>query len=130
MIFHFYTVPLQPLVFSLAPVSDAGTKLLATWTPPAQKNGIITAYTVYCNTSETQAYPELVIGPNVPTIRSVVNGTTLTTTFSSGVNPLTNYNCYVTANTSVGEGAPSQVLTTRTSASGEQSDFTTANTSR
>ncbi|KAL5503422.1 hypothetical protein EMCRGX_G010370 [Ephydatia muelleri] len=112
------SVPLQPLVFSLAPVSDAGTKLLATWTPPAQKNGIITAYTVYCNTSETQAYPELVIGPNVPTIRSVVNGTTLTTTFSSGVNPLTNYNCYVTANTSVGEGAPSQVLTTRTSASG------------
>eukprot|EP00731_Ephydatia_muelleri_P007430 Em0003g1678a len=124
------SVPLQPLVFSLAPVSDAGTKLLATWTPPAQKNGIITAYTVYCNTSETQAYPELVIGPNVPTIRSVVNGTTLTTTFSSGVNPLTNYNCYVTANTSVGEGAPSQVLTTRTSASGEQSDFTTANTCR
>ena len=116
----FNTAPLQTLGFSLAPVSGAGNKLSAAWAPPTQKNGIITAYTVYCNTSATQVYPELVIGPNAPTIRSVVNGTTLNTTFSSGVNPLTNYNCYVTANTSVGEGAPSQSLTTRTSESGEQ----------
>ena len=68
---------------------------------------------MYCNTSADQSYPEQKIGSNVPTIRSVVNGTTLAATLS-GLNPYTQYSCYVTANTSVGEGNPSYVLTTRT----------------
>ena len=114
----FYTVPSPPLSVSLAVVPGSPNQLTATWTPPIPKNGIITAYTVYCNTSATQAYPEQGIGPNIPTIRSVVNGTTLTAIFNTGLNPFTQYNCYVTANTSVGEGLPSQVVNTKTSESG------------
>ena len=72
---------------------------------------------MYCNTSYAQSYPEQVIGPNVPTIRSVVNGTTLAATLS-GLNPYTQYSCYVTANTSVGEGNPSNILTEQTPQSG------------
>ena len=80
---------------------------------------MITAYSVYCNTSASQAYPEQVIGLNIPTIRSVVNGTTLAVTFNTGLNPYTQYSCYVTANTSVGEGNPSDVVMARTVEDGE-----------
>ena len=69
---------------------------------------------MYCNNSAIQSYPEQVIGSNVPTIRSVVNGTTLAVTLAvtlTGLNPYTQYSCYVTANTSVGEGSPSVILT-------------------
>ena len=59
------------------------------------------------------------IGPNVPTIRSVVNGTTLATTLT-GLNPYTQYSCYVTANTSVGQGSSSTILTAQTPQSGIQ----------
>ena len=72
---------------------------------------------MYCNTSDNQTYPEQVIGPNVPTIRSVVNGTTLAATLT-GLNPYTQYTCYVTANTSVGQGSPSAILTALSAQSG------------
>ena len=52
------------------------------------------------------------------TLRSVVNGTLLTATIT-GLNPYTNYDCYVTANTSVGEGSLSSVATARTDESSE-----------
>ena len=52
------------------------------------------------------------------TIRSVVNGTKLTATIT-GLNPYTNYDCYVTANTSVGEGILSTATTARTYESSE-----------
>ena len=80
------------------PVDFLYTNILPS--PPIPKNGIITAYTVYCNTSASQAYPEQMIGPNLVTVRSVVNGTTLAGTIT-GLNPYTNrYDCYVTANVS------------------------------
>ena len=76
---------------------------------------------MYCNTSASQAYPEQVIGPNVPTARSVINGSTvITTTMIVGLNPYTNYDCYVIANTSVGSGNYSSVATARTDESGEK----------
>ena len=78
------------------------------------------SYTVYCNTSASQAYPEQMIAPNVPTVRSVVNGTTQATLFTTGLTLYTQYNCYVTANTSVGEGTPSQIMTARTDQSSKQ----------
>ena len=59
------------------------------------------------------------IGPNNPTIRSVVNGTTLDVTFNTGLNPYTQYSCYVTANTSAGEGSPSAIITAQTIQDGE-----------
>ena len=53
----------------------------------------------------------------MPTIISIVNGTTLAVTLT-GLNPYTQYSCYVTANTSVGEGSPSTILTVQTAQSG------------
>ena len=97
------------------------TYLAMNWSVPIPRNGIITTYSVYCNTSDSQAYPEQVIGQNVPTIRSIVNGTTLATTLT-GFYPYTKYSCYVTANTSVGEGNSSNVLSSLTSQSGNCQD--------
>ena len=104
----------------MSPIPGSPNQLSATWSPPIPKNGIITAYTVYCNTSASQAYPEQVIGPNVPSVRSVVNGSTLAVTFNAGLNPYTHYDCYVTANTSVGEGMQSNIVSNRTAESCEQ----------
>ena len=114
--FHF-AVPSLPQNFSLSPVAGSPTELFASWSVPIPRNGIITGYSVYCNTSANQTYPEQVIGSNVPTIRSVVNGTTLATTLT-GLYPYTQYSCYVTANTSVGEGNPSIILPQRTEEAG------------
>ena len=111
---NFISVPTAPVNVAMSPIHASTTVLSANWTVPILKNGIITAYTVYCNTSASQAYPEQVIGPNIPTIRSVVNGTTMAVTFNTGLNPYTQYSCYVTANTSAGEGSPSVIVTTRT----------------
>ena len=112
--FFLFTVPSSPQNFSLSPVAGSPSQLSANWSVPIPRNGIITGYTVYCNTSASLAYPEQVIGPNIPTIRSVVNGTTLAVTFTTGLNPYTQYSCYVTANTSVGEGSPSVIVTAQT----------------
>ena len=101
----FVTVPSAPLNFSLAPISGSPDMLLAMWTAPAKQNSSITAYTVYCNTSATQAYIEPL----------VVNGTTLTTIIDHDLGPYSQYDCYVTANTSSGEGMASRVLSARTS---------------
>ena len=74
---------------------------------------------MYCNTSASQAYPEQVIGPNIPTIRSIVNGTTLAIKFNTGLDPYTQYSCYVTASTSVGEGSRSVIVFARTVEAGK-----------
>ena len=112
--FCFFLVPSTPINTSLSSVSGVSNLLSASWSMPIPRNGIITAYTVYCNTSACQAYPEQVVGLNIPTIRSVVNGTTLAIIFNTGLNPYTQYSCYVTANTSAGEGSPSVIMTAQT----------------
>ena len=112
-----FSVPSSSRAIFVSSILGFPTNLVVNWSLPMPRNGIITNYTVYCNTSETQAYPEQVIGPNAPTIRSIVNGTTLATTLT-GLNPYTQYCCYVTANTSVGEGSPSIDVKTITSEGG------------
>ena len=118
---HF-AVPSSPQNFTLSPVAGSPSQLSASWSVPIPSNGIITAYIVYCNTSASQAYPEQMIGSNIPTIISVENGTTLAVTLT-GLNPYTQYSCYVTANTSVGEGSPSIILTVQTAQSGKPMPF-------
>ena len=112
-----FSVPSSPQNFSLSPVAGSPSQLSASWSVPIPRNGIITGYSVYCNTSANQSYPEQMIGSNVPTIRSVVNGTTLAATLN-GLSPFTQYSCYVTANTSVGEGNPSAIFAILTAKSG------------
>ena len=118
-IIYFCTAPSSPLNFSVSTVPGSPYQLSALWSPPIPKNGIITAYTVYCNTSASQAYPEQMIGPNLATVRSVVNWTMLAATIT-GLNPYTNYDCYVTANTSIGEGMQSNIVSNTTDESCEQ----------
>ena len=114
---YIFAVPSSPQNFSLSAVAGSPSQLSVSWSAPIPKNGIITGYSVYCNTSANQSYPEQVIGSNVPNIRSVVNGTTLAVTLT-GLNPYTQYSCYVIANTSVGQGSPSTILTVQTAQSG------------
>ena len=115
-----FTVPSSPLQFSVLTVATGSPyELSAQWKLPITKNGIITAYTVYCKTSASQTYPEQMIGPNVTIVSSAVSGAILAATIN-GLNPYTNYDCYVTASTSVGEGNYSNIATARTAESGEQ----------
>ena len=132
-IFFFATAPSSPLNFAVSSVSGSSNQLSASWYPPM--SGFSIAYTVYCNTSASQAYPEQMIGPNVPMVRSVVKGIppgpmsmfippTTMTTFNTGLEPNTFYDCYVTANTSFGEGTPSQIMTAITNQSSKQNPNT------
>ena len=95
------------------------TFLSASWSETIPRNGIITGYSIYCNTSANQSYPEQVIGQNTPTIRSVVNAETLNTVFNLNFTWFTQYSCYVTANTSAGEGSPSMIATAMTGEGGK-----------
>ena len=113
-----FSVPSSPQYLSLSPIPGFPTALYANWSVSIPRNGIITGYSVYCNTSANQTYPEQVIGSNLPTIRSVVNGTTLTATLT-GLSPYTQYSCYVTANTSLGEGSHTVVVAARTEEASE-----------
>ena len=113
-----FSVSSSPLNFTLSPVSHSPNKLIATWMPPAVTFGNVNNYIVYCNTSDNQTYPEQVIGKNVPTNRTVVNGTTLSVTII-GFMPFTQYDCYVTASSTVGEGTASLLARNRTDQSGK-----------
>ena len=108
-----FSVSSSPLNFRLSPVSYSPNELTAMWTPPAVTLGSIMNYIIFCNTSDNQTYPEQVIGPNVPTNRAVVNGTTLSVTMI-GFMPFTQYDCYVTASSTVGDGTPSLLARNRT----------------
>ena len=119
---HF-PVPSSPRNFSLSPVAGSPYQLSASWSVPIPRNGIITGYSVYCNSSFNQPFPEQVIGPNVPTTRSVVNGTTLAVTFNTGLSPYTQYSCYATANTSVGEGPLSRTVAATTGEAGMMAEY-------
>ena len=90
------------------------------WSEPTLQFGIINSYTVYCNKSASEVYPEQEIGPDEPSVRSIVNGTTFTTEISFGHNPFTQYNCYVTANNTFGEGESSLIASQRTVESSKQ----------
>ena len=52
------------------------------------------------------------------TVRETPAGDTITASIT-GLEPFTSYECYVTANTSVGEGSESNMLTQETSEAGE-----------
>ena len=86
---------------------------------PITTYGVLTGYSVYCNASINQPYPEQAIGPNDPTIRSSVDGTTLAVVLT-GLNPYTEYSCYATASTSLGEGSPSYLATATTVEGGKK----------
>ena len=76
----------------------------------------MTGYTVYCTVSQNQTYPEQV--PIGSSTHTVINVTSQTSVYLSGLLPFTFYQCYVTANTSAGEGSPSITGISQTSQAG------------
>ena len=81
--------------------------LYVTWAPPTVPNGYITGYTVYCQDSQTMlgsgGGPVMFLAPSTPTFTSSAGGEELNATVT-GLTPFSNYGCYVSANTSIGEG--------------------------
>ena len=115
----YFSVPTQPRNFQLTPVEESSTQLQAMWLPPEPANGEIIAYTIYCRISLEQMYeeqrPEM---ENIFTEQFSNDGSELSAMIN-GLLPFTNYDCYVTAGTSVGEGSQSNNSTARTSEAGK-----------
>ena len=111
-----YVAPTSPLNFTLETVPDEPTQLSASWSRPIPTHGIITAYTLYCTISTDQYYPEQWAPDSMGNNYQLGN---VESDVLIGLVPLTNYECFVTANTSVGEGDPSSTETQRTDESGE-----------
>ena len=104
----------MPLNFQLSAISSS--VLMANWTPPSSPNGIVTGYTVYCTVSQNQTYPEQV--PTGGSTYTVLNVTSQTSVYLRGLLPFTFYQCYVTANTTVGEGRLSTTVLSQTGETG------------
>ena len=111
----FFPVPSPPQMFAL--VTSSSTSLTASWQLPDAANGIIRNYTVYCRTSQSQYYPEQRPTESTFTPRSTTTGDV--TADITGLTAFTNYECYATANTSVGEGTASNTVMIRTNEAGE-----------
>lgn len=92
----FLIVPPPPGMFML--VATSSSSLTASWQFPDPPNGIITAYTVYCRTNES----------DIITTAEKENAEI------TGLDAFTTYECYVTANTSIGESSPSNSVVTTT----------------
>ena len=69
------------------------------------------------NAVYTQLYDSIQLYDDAPSVVETLGGVTQATV--EGLLPFTNYSCSVTANTSVGEGPPSDVSTARTVESSE-----------
>ena len=113
-------MPSEPQSPNTYQIRDSPTELLVSWDSPLEPNGIITSYRVYCYEThdssgggESDLIEELAI--NFTT--AVVPGNT-TEAVVTELTPYTFYACYVTANTSVGEGNASDSDSARTDESG------------
>ena len=108
LIFFLSPVPSSPVSFNLMQLDGEPNQLMASWSPPDPTNGIITAYTVYCRVVSDQGFKA---------VRPTLTGSDSSVTIM-GLMPFTSYECYVTANTSVGEGPPSNNDTAMTDEDG------------
>ena len=94
-------------------ISDSPRELQVSWEPPLEPNGIITSYKVYCYETGSRVSTN-----DEDAVTEVVNGA-VTEAVVAGLIPYTFYECYVTANTSVGEGNASESASARTDESGK-----------
>ena len=96
-------------------------ELLVTWTTPEEPNGIILNYTVYCDDSSSSESGDDVLMPGdtefLDTTTVTVSGSQQSAVVMNLI-PYTYYDCYVTANTSVGEGNSSTLKSAQTDESG------------
>ena len=132
---------------TLARVIGSPTKLYIQWKLPEEPNGIIVAYSIYCKVmvvNDVQQILGSVSGSgsseSIPITASsgllmseevnglgdisdyaisvVTKGTELKA-FVENLTPFTNYECFITANTSAGEGSSSRIVTATTDESGK-----------
>ena len=126
---------------TLARVDGSPTKLYIHWKPPEEPNGIIVAYSTYCKVMITNDVQQILgsasgISGSTPItassgltmsgeeesgfddtsdyVISVVTNGTESKAFVEDLTPFTNYGCFITANTSVGEGSSSMIDTATT----------------
>ena len=95
-----------------------------TWDPPAEPNGILLSYTVYCYvlsndsiTSQPFLAPLDTLVTTMPIYIEVPGNQT--EAVMEDLVPYTYYFCLVTANTSIGESNSSSILLNRTDESGK-----------
>ena len=122
---------------TVAKVVGSPTKLYIHWEPPEEPNGIVVAYNVYCTEVIANDTQVLYSGSgSIPVATSSGSGTmtampmeqndmpdyailvvtngTESEVFVEDLTPFTNYGCFITANTSVGEGTSSMIVTETT----------------
>ena len=103
-----HLVPSSPLSFNLIQLDGEPYQLMASWSPPEFENGNIVAYTVFCRMVYDQDF----------TFRDTLDSLTLSVNVTD-LMPFTSYECHVTANTSAGEGPPSNNATAMTDEDGK-----------
>ena len=109
-------------------VQGSPSQLQVSWDPPNQPNGLILSYNVYCyelttNDGSGSGSNDQILYP-VDALRLVVIPGNVSEAIVSGLIPYTQYDCYVTANTSVGEGNISAVLSATTDESSKSPLYT------
>ena len=125
---HFYhlfpSVPTEPRSIRVLSLAGSPTELLVTWDPPAEPNGIILLYTVYCYVLSNDSFTNQ---PFLAPLDALVTAMPLyievpgnqTEAVMEDLVPYTSYLCLVTANTSIGESNSSSIQLNQTDESGK-----------
>lgn len=113
-------MPSKPQSPDTDQIRDSPNELFVSWEHPLEPNGIITSYSVYCyeayDSEIGSAYSSEERDFLEEPLVTVPGG--VTEAVVTELIPYTFYNCYVTANTSAGEGNASDSTTARTDESG------------
>lgn len=120
----FPSVPTEPRSVKVLSLAGSPTELLVTWDHPAEPNGIILSYTVYCYvlsndsiTNQPFLAPLDTLVTTMPLYIEVPGNQT--EAVMEDLVPYTYYLCLATANTSIGESNSSSIQLNRTDESGK-----------
>ncbi len=111
---HINIAPSEPINIRVLAIPGDPFSLDISWDLPTNPNGIITHYNLYCleYNDELGSGDDTWIKPSMESNNETVNSS-FSSTIMTGLVPFTDYSCYVSANTSVGEG-PASVMVTGT----------------
>ena len=125
IIYSLSSVPSEPQNPDIQSIAGSPTELLVMWDPPAEPNGVILTYTVYCYVlandslaSESFLLPLDSIVTMMPSFTQVPGNQTEVVVVD--LVPYTDYFCFITANTSIGESNSSNIVFNRTDESGKK----------
>ena len=108
--FLLHTVPSNPIISNVSRISASPNVLYIMWDHPNEPNGMILYYSIYyCGPMRIVAW---LLSTSLCLKWKVLGNHS--ETIIHGLLPYTNYTCFVTANTSAGEGNPSMNLTAQT----------------